>query len=316
MRSNSKQTAAMKREACKIVGAALLVSLVSIPALLAQQGGEKTFDSPGAAAVALYDAVRAGDNQNLTDIFGVQAKTLLHTGDDVADKNAARKFVARYDQMHRVVIEPDQTATLYLGAENWPFPISIAKDSSNRWFFDAENGAREVLYRRVGNNELSAIDTCRALVDAQNDYFATRPDGGKPSHYASKLISDSGQHNGLYWQSADNDSPIGPAIAQASSEGYNFQTGKAVPFHGYYFKLLSKQGKGAKGGERDYMVDGKLTRGFALVAFPAEYRNSGVMTFMVNENGIVYQKDLGPDTAKTAAAITNYDPSPDWTKVQ
>jgi hypothetical protein len=293
-----------------------LVSLVSIPALLAQQGGEKTFDSPGAAAVALYDAVRAGDNQNLTDIFGVQAKTLLHTGDDVADKNAARKFVARYDQMHRVVIEPDQTATLYLGAENWPFPISIAKDSSNRWFFDAENGAREVLYRRVGNNELSAIDTCRALVDAQNDYFATRPDGGKPSHYASKLISDSGQHNGLYWQSADNDSPIGPAIAQASSEGYNFQTGKAVPFHGYYFKLLSKQGKGAKGGERDYMVDGKLTRGFALVAFPAEYRNSGVMTFMVNENGIVYQKDLGPDTAKTSAAITNYDPSPDWTKVQ
>jgi hypothetical protein len=311
------KTDVLKRKTCKLgVGTLLLAIAFASGRLVAQQGGEKTFDSPGAAAVALYNAAKAGDEQNLTAIFGSQAKSLLHTGDDVADKNAARKFVDRYNEMHRVVIEPDQTATLYLGAENWPFPIPIAKNPDNRWFFDAENGAKEVLYRRVGNNELSAINTCLAIVDAQREYFGARPDGDKTPHYASKLISDPGQRNGLYWQSADNDSPIGPAIAQSASEGYNFQTGKASPFHGYYYKLLSMQGGAAKGGKRDYMVNGKLTRGFALIAWPAAYRNSGVMTFIVNESGIVYQKDLGPDTDKAAAAMTEYDPGPDWTRVQ
>ena len=322
MRSESKRNDALKWKACKLAGGTLLLALslallvltLSPLALLAQQGGEKTFDSPGAAAVAVYDAAKGGDRSNLAPIFGAQAKTLLHTGDDVADKNAVRTFVYLYDQMHRVVIEPDQTATLYLGPQNWPFPIPIVKNSSDRWYFDAEGGAKEVLYRRIGNNELGALDTCLALVDAQREYFATRPDGDNSSHYAAKLLSDPGQRDGLYWQSADNDSPIGLNLAQAASEGYNFQTGKAVPFHGYYFKLLTKQGASAKGGTRDYMVNGKLKRGFALIAWPAEYRNSGVMTFMVNESGIVYQKDLGPDTAKTAAAITEYDPGPEWTK--
>ena len=317
MNSEFTKTKTSKRKACGIVAGTLVLSLTFAPIeLVAQQGGEKTFESPGAAVFAVYSAARTGDEQNLADIFGNQAKTLLHSGDGVADKNAVRTFVDRYDRMHRVVIEPDQTATLYLGAENWPFPIPIAKNLSNRWFFDAESGAKEVLYRRVGNNELGAIDTCLALVDAQHEYFATRPDDDKTAHYASKLLSDPGKRDGLYWQSQDNDSPVGPAIAQAASEGYNFQTGKAVPFHGYYYKMLTKQGALAKGGNRDYMVNGKLTRGFALVAWPAAYANSGVMTFMVNESGIVYQKDLGPDTTKIAAAMTEYDRGPEWTKVQ
>ncbi len=315
MRSESVKI--VKRSLCSVTGGALLLSLVLAPvAVLAQQGGEKTFGSPGAAAVALYRAASAGDDRGLTDIFGVQARTLLHTGDNVADKNAGRKFVERYNQMHRIVIEPDETATLYIGAENWPFPISMAKDPGDRWFFDAESGVKEVLYRRVGNNELGAIDTCLSLVDAQREYFRAQPGGDKAAHYASKFVSDPGQRNGLYWQSADNDSPIGPAIAQAGDEGYSFQAGKATPFHGYYFKLLIRQGAAAKGGKRDYRVNGDLTRGFAVVAWPAEYRNSGVMTFMVGENGIVYQKDLGPDTVKTATAMTEYDPGPGWTKVQ
>jgi hypothetical protein len=310
------KTDALQRNTHKVAGATLLLSLAFAPVMLAaQQGGEKTFDSPGAAAVALYTAAKAGDEQNLNAIFGSQAQALLHTGDDVADKNAARKFVDGYDQMHRLVIEPDQTVTLYLGADNWPFPISIVKNPDGRWFFDAENGAKEVLYRRVGNNELGAIDTCLALVDAEREYFDTRPDGDKTPHYA-KILSDSGQRNGLYWQSPDNDSPIGPAIAQSANEGYSFQSGKAAPFHGYYYKLLTKQGAAAKGGKKDYMVGGKLTQGFAFVAWPASYRNSGVMTFIVNQSGIVYQKDLGTDTANTAAAMTEYDPGPGWTKVQ
>jgi hypothetical protein len=292
-----------------------LLSLTLVPALVvAQLGGEKTFDSPGAAVVALYNAAKSGDDQALAAIFGNQAKTLLHTGDDVADKNGRTVFLNRYEQMHRIVLEPDQTATLYLGAENWPFPISLAKDAGNRWYFDAETGAKEVLYRRVGNNESSAIETCLAMVDAQREYFAAEPDGTKPAHYASKLFSDSGQRNGLYWESPDNDSPVGPRLAQATGEGYTFQSGKATPYHGYYFKMITKQGAGAKGGAKDYMVNGKLTRGFALVAWPAEYRNSGVMTFIVNQNGIVYQKDLGPDTAKIAAAMTDYDPGSGWTQ--
>jgi hypothetical protein len=322
MRSESKRNDALKWKARRLAGVTLLLALafgllvltLAPLALRAQQGGEKTFDSPGAAAVAVYDAAKGGDGSSLSGIFGAQAKTLLHTGDDVADKNALSTFVYLYGQMHRVVIEPDQSATLYLGPQNWPFPIPMAKNSSGRWYFDAASGVKEVLYRRIGNNELGAIDTCLALVDAQREYFAARPDDDKTPHYAAKLLSDPGQRDGLYWQSSDNDSPIGLALAQATSEGYSFQTGKAVPFHGYYFKLLTKQGESAKGGTRNYMVNGKLTRGFALVAWPAEYRNSGVMTFMVNESGIVYQKDLGPDTAKRGAAITEYDPGPEWTK--
>jgi Protein of unknown function (DUF2950) len=280
----------------------------------AQQGNEKTFASPGAAVFALYNAGKSDDSQTLSSIFGSNANDILHTGDDVADKNAKTNFLSRYDQMHRVVIEPDGTATLYLGAENWPFPIPIEKNNSGAWYFDTEAGKKEILYRRVGTNENDAIDTLHALVDAQHDYASAPRDGDTAKHYAMKFLSTEGKHDGLYWKTNDNEpaSPIGPLIVSAASEGYTAQQGKQTPYHGYYYRILTKQGASAKGGARDYLVNGKLSRGFAFVAYPAEYRNSGVMTFVVNKDGIVYQKDLGPNTAALASAMTEYNPDNTW----
>jgi len=280
----------------------------------AQQGNEKTFASPGDAVLALYNAVKSYDSQALNSILGSNANDILHTGDDVADKNMAADFIRRYDQMHRVVIEPDQTVTLYIGAENWPTPIPIVKNSSGAWYFDTEAGKKEILYRRVGTNENDAIDTLHGLVDAQRDYASEAHDGDKTRQYASQFLSDEGKHNGLYWKTSDNEapSPIGPQIVAAAAKGYNFQQGQQAPFHGYYFRILTKQGAAAKGGARDYLVNGKLAKGFAFVAYPAQYRNSGVMTFIVNQDGVVYEKDLGQDTAQLAAAMTEYNPDNSW----
>ncbi len=298
------------------LAAILLLALIA-PLARAQQGNEKTFASPGDATLALYTAVKSGDSQTVAAIFGSNSNDILHTGDEVADKNMADNFIRRYEQMHRVVIEPDQTATLYIGAENWPFPISIVKNSSGTWYFDTESGKKEILQRRVGTNENDAIEILHALVDAQRDYASAIHDSDKTKHFALKFISDEGKQNGLYWKTGDNEpaSPIGPLLVSATNEGYNPQQGKQAPFHGYYYRILTKQGAAAKGGARDYVVDGKLARGFAFVAYPAEYRNSGVMTFIVNQEGVVYQKDLGPQTSETAAAMKEYDPDESWEQV-
>jgi len=290
------------------------VLLLLAPASLAQQGNEKTFASPGDATLALYTAVKSNDTQTVAAIFGSNSNDILHTGDEVADKNMADNFIRRYEQMHRVVIEPDQTATLYIGAENWPLPISIVKNSSSAWYFDTESGKTEILQRRVGTNENDAIEILHGLVDAQHDYASEPRNGEKTKHYALRFISDEGKQNGLYWKTGDNEpaSPIGPLLVSATNEGYNPQRGKESPFHGYYYRILTKQGSAAKGGARDYVVDGKLTRGFAFVAYPAEYRNSGVMTFIVDEDGVVYQKDLGAQTSESAAAMKEYNPDATW----
>jgi Protein of unknown function (DUF2950) len=290
------------------------VLLLLAPASLAQQGNEKTFASPGDATLALYTAVKSNDTQMVAAIFGSNSNDILHTGDEVADKNMADNFIRRYEQMHRVVIEPDQTATLYIGAENWPLPISIVKNSSSAWYFDTESGKTEILQRRVGTNENDAIEILHGLVDAQHDYASEPRNGEKTKHYALRFISDEGKQNGLYWKTGDNEpaSPIGPLLVSATNEGYNPQQGKKSPFHGYYYRILTKQGSAAKGGARDYVVDGKLTRGFAFVAYPAEYRNSGVMTFIVDEDGVVYQKDLGTQTSELAAAMKEYNPDATW----
>jgi hypothetical protein len=297
--------------------AALSLYVLNIPSALAQQGNEKTFATPGDATLALYNAVKSGDSQTVAAIFGSNSNDILHTGDDVADKNMADNFIRRYEQMHRVVIEPDQTATLYIGAENWPLPISIVKNSSGAWYFDTENGKTEILQRRVGTNENDAIEILHALVDAQHDYASEAHDGETTKHYALKFLSDEGKQNGLYWKTADNasQSPIGPLLVSATSEGYTPQQGKQAPFHGYYYRILTRQGAAAKGGARDYVVDGELTRGFAFLAYPAEYRNSGVMTFIVNQGGVVYQKDLGPQTSEVAAAMKEYNPDDSWEQV-
>lgn len=297
--------------------AAAILSFLLTASSLAQQANEKTFASPGEAVLALYTAVKGGDSQAIVAIFGSNGNQIIHTGDDVADKNMADNFIRRYEEMHRVVIEPDGTATLYIGAENWPFPISLVKNGGSAWFFDTESGKTEILQRRVGTNENDAIEILETLVLAQQDYGSALRDGDTTKHYALKFMSDEGKQNGLYWKtSGDAESPIGPLLVSAASEGYTVQQGQRAPFHGYYYRMLTKQGSAAKGGARDYVSNGKLTRGFAFLAYPAEYRNSGVMTFIVNQSGVVYQKDLGPQTADAAAAITDYDPDDSWEQVE
>src|SRR5215469_13680123 len=220
---------------------------------LAQSSNEKTFSSPGDAVLALYNAAKSNDMPAMNGIFGSNSQKILNTGDAVADKNAIANFVRRYDQMHRVVLEPDGTVTLYVGADNWPSPIPIVKDSSGKWYFDTDAGMKEILYRRVGTNENDAIDTLDTLVEAQREYASQMHDGSKTKQYALKFLSTSGKQDGLYWKTDDSQtpSPIGPLIADANNEGYEVQQGKASPFHGYYFRILTKQGAGAKGGARD-----------------------------------------------------------------
>jgi Protein of unknown function (DUF2950) len=285
-----------------------------VPRSFAQQGNEKIFASPGDAVLAIYNAVKSGDQQSLSAILGSNAGQVLHTGDQVADQKMADDFIRRYDQMHRVVIEPDRTATLYVGAQNWPMPIPIVKNSSGAWYFDTEAGMKEILFRRVGTNENDAIEVLHALVDAQREYASVVQGGDKSKHYAAKFVSDAGKHNGLYWKTSDNEtpSPIGPLLVDAAGQGYDIQQGKQTPFHGYYYRMLTAQGPGAKGGPLSYLVNGELVRGFAFLAWPAEYRNSGVMTFVVNRDGVVYEKDLGQETEKLGAAMSEYNPDKTW----
>ncbi len=298
-----------------IVTVLMLSVTLLVPRSFAQQGNEKTFASPSDAVLAIYNAVKSGDQQTLNAILGSNAGQVLHTGDEVADKKMATDFIRRYEQMHRVVIEPDQTATLYVGAENWPMPIPIVKNSSGAWYFDTESGMKEILFRRIGANENDAIDVLHTLVAAQREYASSLQDGDKTKHYALKFVSDDGKHNGLYWKTSDNEtpSPIGPLLVDAAGQGYNMQQGQQTPFHGYYCRMLTAQGAAAKGGARNYLVNGELVRGFAFVAYPAEYRNSGVVTFIVNQDGVIYEKDLGQDTEKLAAGMSEYNPDKTWT---
>lgn len=300
-----------------LLAAVMMVMLLAAPVSLAQQSNEKTFASPGAAVLAVYNAAKNHDDQAAAAIFGSNSNDILHTGDAVADKNMAAEFVTRYDKMHRVVLEQNGNATLYIGAENWPFPIPIVKNSSGAWYFDTEAGKKEILYRRVGRNENDAIDILHSLVDAQMDYASAPHDGGAAGPYAMKFISDDGKQNGLYWKTTESEqpSPIGPLLVSAAGQGYAMKQGQPSPYHGYYYRMLTKQGAAAEGGAKDYVVNGQMTKGFAFVAYPAEYQNSGVMTFIVNQDGVVYEKDLGTDTAKIAAAMTDYNPDKTWRKV-
>jgi hypothetical protein len=294
------------------------VGLMTSPSA-GQEPGQKTFASPGEAVEAMIAATKAGNTDALLQIFGPEGKELISSGDPVADKNSRERVVQKYEQMHRLVREPDDTVTAYMGAENWPFPIPLVK-KGNVWYFDTAAGKQEVLYRRIGRNELATIDVCHAIVDAQKEYETQTHDGDTVKQYAPKIVSDAGKHNGLYWKVAAGEpqSPIGPLVAEAAAAGYTRKQGGGgpTPFHGYIYKHLTGQGKDAPSGAKDYLVDGKMTGGFAILAYPAEYRNSGVMTFMVNQDGIVYQKDLGPDTAKIAASMTQYNPDSSWQKAE
>jgi Protein of unknown function (DUF2950) len=281
--------------------------------------GQKTFSSPEAATKAMIDALRKDDRPELVAIFGKKAKGILTgSGDPVEDKNSVQVFLKSYDQMHRFSPGPDGKLFLIVGAENWPTPIPLDKNSSG-WYFDTSYGIQELIYRRVGRNERSTIGTLNAIVVGEHEYYDNNPAKNADKQYARRILTDAGTKDGLYWKTApgEPDSPIGPLVAQASLEGYhNIPQGQKIPVRGYFFKILMKQGADAPGGAKDYVVDGKMTGGFAVLAFPAKYRSSGVMTFLVNADGNVLQKDLGPKTDELAEAIDSYNPDKSWELVQ
>ena len=280
---------------------------------MAQQPGQKTFSSPEDASNALVTAAQNNDEKAMLDILGPDGKQIVSSGDETEDAESRANFVRRYEQMHRLVKEPDGTTVLYIGAENWPTPIPLV-NQGNSWYFDTEAGKKEILYRRVGRNELSAISVCQELVAAQKEFYSAQH-----NEYAKEIFSDEGQHDGLYWKAAEGEpqSPVGPLVASAFAEGYaKSQDGSPTPYRGYYYRMLTRQGKNGPGGAKSYLVNGKMAEGFAFVAYPAEYRSSGVMTFIVNEDGIVYQKDLGKKTEVLAKALKEYNPNSSWQKAE
>lgn len=274
----------------------------------------QTFASPDAAGSALLAAAKSGDQNSISAIFGPDSKEVIYSGDAVQDKNAADRFVAGYGVMHRWRKMPDGSQLLLVGADNFPFPIPLKQKSDGQWFFDTAAGKDEVLSRRIGRNELAVIEVSNAVADAQAEYFSQPHSGQAAKQYAAKFISDPGKQNGLYWKSEEGQpaSPLGPLAAFATTEGYTVKPDAHVPFHGYYFRMLQGQTDKAPGGAKDYMVNGKMTGGFAFVAYPAEYGNSGIMTFIINQDDVLLQKDLGKTTTEAATAMNKFDPDGGW----
>jgi hypothetical protein len=273
------------------------------------------FATPADAVKALIAALEKDDVAAVAAVLGGDSSAVLDSGDPVADRAERKNFVARYRQKNALVQRDERSYTLEVGADAWPAPIPIVKGSDGKWSFDTVEGRQEIVYRRIGRNELGAIAVCEGFVDAQREYAAKSRDGQPAGIYASRLISTPGKHDGLYWETKPGEkaSPVGPGLAAATAEGY--QVGTQSPYHGYYFRMLKEQGPNASGGAMRYEVGGRLQNGYALIAYPAEYRVSGVMTFIVNQDGVVFQKDLGADTAKLAAAITAFDPDPSWAAI-
>src|SRR5271169_2184401 len=282
----------------------------------ATEAAQKTFASPDEAAKSLAEAAKAGSHDALVAIFGPGSQDVIFSGDTAQDKTNFDNFIAAYETMNRWRKQTDGSEVLYLGADNNPFPIPLKKNASGQWYFDTAAGKDEVLARRIGRDEIAAIDVSAALADAQAEYFAQKHDGVK--QYAQKFISDPGKQNGLYWESAEGQprSPVGPLVAFATDEGYDVKSNPHQPFHGYYFRILDKQGPYAKGAAKDYIVNGKMTGGFAYFAYPATYNDTGVMTLIIDQHGVVYQKDLGKDTAEVAKAMTEFNPDKSWTALQ
>ena len=273
-----------------------------------ENAGQHTFASPEEAGAALVAAARSGDQGALLAIFGPGSGDVLLTRDSVRDQDNLKGFAASYDQMHRWGNLKAGGKVLYTGADNFPFPIPLDQNSSGQWSFDTEAGRDEILARRVGRGELTAIAACGAAAVAQDQYFS------KAKQYAQKFASDQGEQNGLYWPAAEGDSPspLGPLGDFAKALGYASSGDKPQPFNGYYYRILTKQGAAAKGGAKDYIVNGKMTGGFAILAYPVEYRNTGIMTFIIGKDGVIYQKDLGEKTTDQGGAMTEYDPGEGW----
>lgn len=276
---------------------------------------QESFKTPEAAADALANAARTNDRAAILTVLGRDGAEIASSGDPVADADLRKKFVETYDAKHQVKMDGDAKATLIIGPEDFPVPIPLVR-KGDAWQFDTAAGRQEVLARRIGRNELAAIQSCLAYVDAQNEYADKDRTGAGAGVYAQRIVSETGKKNGLYWPSSGSgdESPLGELVAEATKQGYRTDEGP-TPYHGYYFKILTKQGPDAHDGALDYVVNGKMIGGFALVAYPAEYRNSGVMTFIVNHEGAVFQKDLGSHTAELAERMTTFNPDQSWTKV-
>jgi hypothetical protein len=288
--------------------------LVMVPMALAATAGQKRFASPEAGITALVEAVKSDDQPMLLAVLGPHGSNLISSGDTVADRQRREAFLKAYDEANKLVLEGDAKATLVIGKDEWPLPIPLVK-ADGGWRFDTRQGEKEILARRIGRNELAAIKVCLAIVDAEREYAARDVDADGVPEYAPKFVSAPGKRDGLYWQTRADEplSPLGPLLVAATSEGYTGSDSRPfAPYHGYFYRILTGQGKDAPGGAYDYLIKGKMIGGFAVIAYPARYGASGVMSFMVNHEGVVYEKDLGKNTAALASKITTYNPDANW----
>jgi Protein of unknown function (DUF2950) len=292
------------------------VAVVSILALPAAARAQQTFQTPDEALNALVDAARRGDRRALLKVLGPSGPTVISSGDDVADATTRQGFVAAYDAGHRVVMQGDNKARVVVGAQDLSFPVPLVR-SNGRWWFDTPAARLDIALRRIGRNERQAVETARAYVEAQNRYAGRNPSGAGAGTYAQRIVSRPGRRDGLYWpaRSGEEPSPLDALAASAMRQGYR-DTGRRGPYHGYLYRILTRQGASASGGAMDYVVGGRMTGGFALVAYPVDFGNSGVMTFMVGREGTVYQRDFGPRTRELAERISFYDPDANWRKVE
>jgi hypothetical protein len=294
--------------------ALLVATFPALPAPIAQ----KSYASPEAAIAALADAVKSGNKAALNLILGSKGGKLISSGDPVADENGRAAFTKAYGEANKLEFEDDAQAVLVIGKDGWPFPIPLVK-IHNKWKFDTAQGEQEILARRIGRNELAAIQVCLAVADAEHEYAASHVDSDGVPNYTLRIVSAPNKHDGLYWPATPNEtsSPLGPLMAAAAAEGYTpAHSMVQTPYHGYFYRILGAQGKNAPGGEYEYSIRGKMIGGFAVIAYPARYGASGIKTFMVNHEGMVFEKDLGKDTTTVAANMKTYNPDATWKEVE
>jgi hypothetical protein len=314
----------MSKKLCSSLSMVIVASALASPALFAApaaeaEDGAQGFSTPEEASKALVDAARNHGKDKVSLLFGSQYAELFSSGDETEDANNRAEFLKMAEEKSRVENPEANKAVLYFGRNDWPFPVPLV-NNGGQWRFDAEQGRQEILTRRIGRNELDTLGTIRGYVEAQFEYAAIDRDGDEVSEYATKLRSEPGKFDGLYWEAAAGqpESPLGPLVAEARAEGYQIKAHNEspTPYHGYFYKILTRQGSHAPGGKYDYIVNGNMIAGFALIAYPAVYGSSGVMTFIVNHRGKIHQKDLGPKTIELAAAMKAYDPDASWEEAE
>ena len=294
-----------------------LTLIVMAQIALAALAEQTYFPRPDDGITALVEAVKSNDERTLGAILGPDGIKLISSGDEVADTQSRETFMKAYNEGHKLVLGGDTQAVLVIGKDEWPMPIPLVK-SQEGWRFDTKRGEEEILVRLIGRNELAAIQVCLAIVDAERDYVAQDRDGDGLPEYATKFVSTAGKRDGLYWETKAEEppSPLGPLLAAATSEGYPSDSAPFAPYHGYFYRILTKQGQDALGGAHDYLVNGKMIGGFAVIAYPAAYGASGITSFIVNQEAVVYEKDLGENTTALASKITTFNPGPGWKRAQ